>query len=100
MRVVEHRPVACVPSGDVLRCLPISGLQTRWAHRLESLCSAYTGLSPQAPDVHPRTKNHAQRVGKPQHDSAIQEMHSTDLTVLRFNDLMTGNYAVFRAESH
>ena len=35
MRVVEHRPVACVPSGDVLRCLPISGLQTRWAHRLE-----------------------------------------------------------------
>jgi hypothetical protein len=34
-RVVEHRPVACVPSGDVLRCLPISGLQTRWAHRLE-----------------------------------------------------------------
>ena len=27
--------MACVPSGDVLRCLPISGLQTRWAHRLE-----------------------------------------------------------------
>jgi hypothetical protein len=35
MRVVEHRALACVPSGDVLRCLPISGLQTRWAHRLE-----------------------------------------------------------------
>ena len=35
MRVVEHRPVACVPSGDLLRCVPISGLQTRWAHRLE-----------------------------------------------------------------
>jgi hypothetical protein len=34
-RFVEHRPVACVPSGDVLRWLPISGLQTRWAHRLE-----------------------------------------------------------------
>ena len=35
IRMAEHRPVACVPSGDVLRCLPISGLQTRWAHRLE-----------------------------------------------------------------
>ena len=26
MRVVEHRPVACVPSGDVLRCVAVSGV--------------------------------------------------------------------------
>ncbi len=38
MRMVEHRPVACVPSGDVLRCLPISPESFRgWAHRLEVL---------------------------------------------------------------
>jgi tetratricopeptide (TPR) repeat protein len=31
---LEHRPVACAPSGDFLRCVRYSGLQTRWAHRL------------------------------------------------------------------
>src|SRR6267378_3604397 len=31
----EHRPVACTPSGDFLRCRRSSGLQTRWAHRLK-----------------------------------------------------------------
>jgi tetratricopeptide (TPR) repeat protein len=31
----EHRPAACAPSGDGLRCAPSSGLQTRWAHRLK-----------------------------------------------------------------
>jgi hypothetical protein len=38
MRVVEHRPVACVPSPENIRdspLPPISGLQTRWAHRLD-----------------------------------------------------------------
>ena len=38
MRVVEHRPVACVPSPENIRdspLPPISGLQTRWAHRLK-----------------------------------------------------------------
>src|SRR5262249_49098695 len=34
-RQLEHRHVACVPSGDVLRCLQSSGLQTRSAHRLK-----------------------------------------------------------------
>jgi len=29
----EHRPAACVRSGDSLRCARSSGLQTRWAHR-------------------------------------------------------------------
>jgi len=31
----EHRPVASAPSGDFLCCMPASGLQTRWAHRLK-----------------------------------------------------------------
>jgi tetratricopeptide (TPR) repeat protein len=31
----EHRPVACAPSGDLLRCIRFSWLQTRWAHRLK-----------------------------------------------------------------
>ncbi len=31
----EHKPVACAPSGDVLRCAQSSGLQSRWAHRLK-----------------------------------------------------------------
>ena len=31
----EHRPVTCAPSGDFLRCILSSGLQTRWAHRLK-----------------------------------------------------------------
>lgn len=31
----EHRPVACAPSGDFLRCNSSSGLHTRWAHRLK-----------------------------------------------------------------
>ena len=31
----EHRPVACAPSGDFLRCVRYGGLQTRWAHRLK-----------------------------------------------------------------
>ena len=63
MRVVEHRPVACAPSGDVLRCLPISGLQTPLGAQTGSLCSAYAGLPPQAADVHPRIKNHANVLG-------------------------------------
>ena len=32
---MEHRPLACAPSGDVLRCFRSSRLQTRWAHRLQ-----------------------------------------------------------------
>jgi Tetratricopeptide repeat len=31
----EHRPVACMPSRDFLRCIRSSGFQTRWAHRLK-----------------------------------------------------------------
>ena len=31
----EHRPMACAPSGDFLRYFQCSGLQTRWAHRLQ-----------------------------------------------------------------
>jgi tetratricopeptide (TPR) repeat protein len=31
----EHRPVACAPSGDFLRYVRSSGLQTRWARRLK-----------------------------------------------------------------
>jgi hypothetical protein len=34
----EHRPMACTPKafgGDFLRCSQCSGLQTRWAHRLQ-----------------------------------------------------------------
>jgi hypothetical protein len=31
----EHGAVPCMPSGDVLRWLGDSGLQTRWAHRLK-----------------------------------------------------------------
>ncbi len=31
----EHRPIACAPSGDFRRCFQCSGLQTRWAHRLQ-----------------------------------------------------------------
>ncbi len=31
----EYRPVACAASGDFLRCVRSSGLQTRWAHRLK-----------------------------------------------------------------
>jgi tetratricopeptide (TPR) repeat protein len=34
-RTSEHRPVACAPSGDFLRCMGTSGFQTRWAHRLK-----------------------------------------------------------------
>jgi hypothetical protein len=30
-----NMPVAGLPTGDVLRCLPISGLRIRWTHRLE-----------------------------------------------------------------
>jgi nitrogen fixation protein NifU and related proteins len=37
-----------------------------------SPCSHHTGLSPQAPDVHPCTKNRAQRVGKPQYDNRMR----------------------------
>src|SRR6266487_1544189 len=36
----EHRPLACVPSGDSLRWARSSGLQTRWAHRLKVHVSA------------------------------------------------------------
>jgi hypothetical protein len=68
MGVVEHRPVACVPSGDVLRCLPHQRVTNPLGAQTKSLCSAYAGLPPQAPSVHPRTKNHAQRIGKPRHD--------------------------------
>src|SRR5436305_8519287 len=31
----EHRPGACAPGGDFLRCGESSGFQTRWAHRLK-----------------------------------------------------------------
>ena len=34
-RASENRPVACVPSGDFLRCIRPSGLETHWAHRLK-----------------------------------------------------------------
>src|SRR5256885_1497702 len=34
-QISEHRPVACVPSGDSLRWARSSGLQTRWARRLK-----------------------------------------------------------------
>jgi hypothetical protein len=49
---VEHRHVACVPSGDILRCFADSRLQTRQAHRLQAallkswLKSAAAGVSP------------------------------------------------------
>ena len=39
----EHRPVACASSGDFLRCLQYSGLQTRWANSLKvyvPMCAA------------------------------------------------------------
>ena len=31
----EHRPGACAPGGDFLRCGESSGFHTRWAHRLK-----------------------------------------------------------------
>src|SRR5947208_6723063 len=31
----EHRPGACAPGGDFLRCGESSGLQIRWTHRLK-----------------------------------------------------------------
>ena len=65
-------PVSCVPSPENIRDSPLPPYQrvtNPLGAQTGSLCSAYTGLPPQAPDVHPRTKNHAQRVGKPQHDS-------------------------------
>jgi hypothetical protein len=40
----EHRPVACVPSGDFLRCVRSSGLQTCWAHRPKVYVPAYAIL--------------------------------------------------------
>ena len=66
--MVEHRPVACVPSGDVLRCLPLSGLQTRWAHTLEVYVPLARAYGRKHPMVHAPTKNHTQRVREPQHD--------------------------------
>src|SRR5947207_12440575 len=33
---MEHRPLACAPNEDVLRCGScFSGVELRWAHRLE-----------------------------------------------------------------
>jgi hypothetical protein len=55
MRVVEHGPVACVPSEDILRCLPINRLQTRWALRLQ-VYVPLTRATAASTDVHPRTK--------------------------------------------
>ena len=37
----EHRPEACAPSGDSLRCGGTSGFQTRWAHRLKVYVPIY-----------------------------------------------------------
>jgi len=33
--MLEHRHVACVPSGHFARFLRFSGVELRWAHRLE-----------------------------------------------------------------
>jgi hypothetical protein len=64
MRVVEHRPVACVPSRDVLRYLAISGLQTRWAHRL-NVYILFTRACRRNPyDVYTRTKITPNVLGK------------------------------------
>jgi hypothetical protein len=67
MRAVEHRPVACVPSGDILRWLPISGLQTRWAHRLKVYVPLMRVVAAIL-DVSPRSKNRVERIGKLEHD--------------------------------
>src|SRR5215475_1886403 len=61
-RDAEHRPLACAPSGDVLRCFVIivlrslwTGVQTRWAHRLKVYVPAASllggALSQQLRDV-------------------------------------------------
>ena len=74
MRVVEHRPVACVPSPENIRDSPLPPNQrvtNPLGAQTGSLCSVYAGLPPRASDVHPRTKNHPRRVGKPQHDSVF-----------------------------
>jgi hypothetical protein len=79
MRAVEHRPVACVPSPENIRDSTLS-LNQRVTNSLGaqpgSLCSAYTGLPPQAPDVHPRTKNHANVLENLNDDSAIYRVSS------------------------
>ena len=31
----DHKPAACAASEDFLRCVPFSGFQTRWEHRLK-----------------------------------------------------------------
>jgi hypothetical protein len=76
MRVVEHRPVACVPSPENIRDSPLPPDQrvtNPLGAQTESLCSADMGLPPQAPDVHHRAKNHVQRVETPQHDRRDNE---------------------------
>jgi hypothetical protein len=77
MRAVEHRPAACVPSPENIRDSPLPPNQ-RVTNPLDaqtgSPCSAYTGLPRQAPDIHPGTKNRAQRLGKPQHDTSYVSM--------------------------
>ena len=36
---LEHRLAVCAPSGFATRCLLLSGVQLRWAHRPRGLCS-------------------------------------------------------------
>jgi len=79
MRVVEHRPAACVPSPENIRDSPLPANQrvtNPLGAQTGSLCSAYTGLPPHEPDVHPLTKNHARHVGKPQHDNRVPRFFS------------------------
>jgi hypothetical protein len=71
MRVVEHRPVACVPSGDLLRCLPISGLQTRYAHRLEVYVPLTLAYRRKHPMFIPASKITPMCWETPQHDKKL-----------------------------
>jgi hypothetical protein len=45
IRATLNTYLPCVPSGDFLRGSGFSGVQLRWAHRLESLFSGQTELS-------------------------------------------------------
>jgi hypothetical protein len=85
MRVVEYRLVACMPSPENIRGSPLPPNQrvtNPLGAQTGSLCSAYAGLPPQAIDVHPRIKNHANVLEKPQHDRAILAVASTQPCII------------------
>ena len=72
MRVVEHRPVACVSIRDVLRYLAISGLQTRWAHRLKVYILFTQACRLQPSHVYTRTKITPNVLGKGAHGDVLR----------------------------